>query len=101
MTVDPAPDMLATRPLRNWLLAWQIWTGDSATTIARGFGLDSKLVVELLADGHPRMLPIEAAVAVADALGVELDGVFGRAGSDDLWSEVPRPMERLLRGCGR
>lgn len=97
MTVDPAPDMLSTRLLRNWLLAWQIWTGDSAAMIARGLGIDPDLVVELLADGHPRMLPIEAAVGIADALGVELYGVFGRAGSDDLWSEVPEGLAVALR----
>lgn len=97
MTSHPDSDMVPTRPLRNWLIAWQVWTGDQPTTIATGFGLDAGLVVELLAEGHPRMLRADAAMAVADALSVDCDGVFGRGGSDDLWSEVPKHLAVALR----
>lgn len=97
MTADPTPDTVPTRPLRNWLLAWQIWTGDTPATIACGFGLDPELVVELLADGHPRMLSLDEATGIAGALGASVGALFGRGGCDGLWSEVPEQLAAALR----
>lgn len=97
MTDESAPEMVPTRPLRNWLLAWQLWTGDPPSVIANGLGLDAVLVSELLADGHPRMLSVDVADAVADVLGVPADRAFGRGGCDALWSELPERLASVLR----
>lgn len=96
-TIDPAVETVSTRPLRNWLHAWHLFTGDQPARIARGFGLDPDLVTELLADGHPRTLHAGAAAAVADALGVPVDELFARPGSDDLWAEIPECIADAIR----
>ncbi len=56
------PERLPTRPLRNWLLAWRIWTGDPPETIARGFDLDEGLVAELVSPRPPLMLETDGAI---------------------------------------
>ena len=65
------PERLPTRPLRNWLLAWRIWTGDPPETIARGFDLDEELVVELLGPRPPLMMKSDDAIGVCQSLRLD------------------------------
>ena len=65
------PERLPTRPLRNWLLAWRIWTGDPPATIARGFGLDEDVVAELLSPRPPLMMETAGAVDVCRKLRLD------------------------------
>ncbi len=78
MTTD-LPKRLPSRPLRNWLLAWRIWTGDPPETIARGFDLDETLVAELLGPRPPLMLSTEAAFEQCSNL---------RINPANLWSQI-------------
>lgn len=64
MTTDAVP----SRPIREWLTAWMINTGDPPETIAKGFDLDAAFVAELLGAEPPRMLD----VAVARELCIKL-----------------------------
>lgn len=57
MTADAVP----SRPLREWLTAWMITTGDAPETIAKGFDLDAAVVAELLGAEAPRMLGLVVA----------------------------------------
>lgn len=49
-------DRLPSRPLRNWFLAWHIYTGDPPAVIAKGFGLDETRLVELIGGDAPLMM---------------------------------------------
>ena len=64
-----------TRPITEWLRAWQTDTGDSPATIARGFALDTHTVTDLL-DGTKRVFTTTEAIAVCRAL---------RADPAELW----------------
>ncbi len=88
MTTDP-PDRLPTRPLRNWLLAWHIHTGDLAATIASGFDLEIGLVQELLGKRARLMLEVEGALRICRALRVD---------PAELWDARGLPAEP---GCRR
>lgn len=57
MTNDAVP----SRPIRDWLTAWMITTGDPPETIAKGFGLGAAFVAELLGAEPPRMLDVDVA----------------------------------------
>lgn len=57
MSIDRAP----ARPIREFLVAWAITTGDSIERIAIGFDLDPALVGELLGPEPPRMLDLDIA----------------------------------------
>ena len=57
MTIQAVP----SRPLREWLTAWMITTGDPPETIAKGFALDATFVAELLGAEPPRMLDVVVA----------------------------------------
>jgi hypothetical protein len=65
----------STRPITQWLRAWQTETGDTAATIARGFALYTETVTDLL-DGTKRLFTTSEAVAVCRAL---------RADPAELW----------------
>jgi hypothetical protein len=64
-----------TRPITEWLRAWQVDTGDTAATIARGFALDTETVTDLL-DGTKRVFTTSEAIAMCRAL---------RADPAELW----------------
>ena len=64
-------DRLPTRPLRDWLRAWQIWTGDSPATIALGFDLEEALVEDLLSARPPLMLEMPEAIEGCAALRID------------------------------
>ena len=61
------PDRLPSRPLRNWLLAWHITTGDPAEVIARGFDLPVDLVAELLDGAIPLLIDSDQALNICRA----------------------------------
>ena len=75
------------RPLRQWLTAWAITTGDTLEVIARGFDLDATPIVELLGPEPPRML--DAAVAREVCRKLRLDPT-------ELW---PPHIARLVGPC--
>ena len=75
-----AYDLVPARPLRQWLVAWQLHTGDPAHLIARGFDLDPGLVADLLGPEPPRMLQRSAAERAMRGLGGTID---------ELWAEIP------------
>lgn len=79
MTSD-IPHRLPSRPLRNWLLAWRIWTGDPPEMIARGFDLDARLVEELLGPRPPLVLERSLAVHMCAKLRLE---------PGELWADLP------------
>lgn len=81
MTTDAVP----SRPLREWLTAWMIITGDPPETIAKGFDLDVTFVADLLGAEPPRMLD----VVLARELCIKL-----RLDPAELWQ---RPHEVLSR----
>ena len=64
-----------TRPVTNWLHAWQTETGDTPATIARGFALDIQTITDLL-DGTSRLFTTDEAIVVCRAL---------RADPAELW----------------
>lgn len=70
MTTEP-PDRLPTRPLRRWLLAWRIYTGDPPETIAQGFDLDPGLLADLLGPRPPLMLMTDEALAISAKLRLD------------------------------
>ena len=91
-------DRLPTRPLRDWLRAWQVWTVDSSATIARGFNLEEALVEDLLSARPPLMLAVAEATKVCAALRIKPsefwpDQVFldvgGPSEVEPAWSEIP------------
>lgn len=65
------PDRLPTRPLRRWLLAWRICTGDPPETIAKGFDLCPRIVAELLGPRPPLMLMADEALVISAKLRLE------------------------------
>ena len=65
------PDRLPTRPLRRWLLAWRICTGDPPETIAKGFDLAPRIVAELLGPRPPLMLMADEALAISAKLRLD------------------------------
>lgn len=91
------PDRLPSKPLRNWLLAWHIHTGDPPVVIARGFDLPSQLVVELLGGRPPLMIDMVVAERLCCNLRVA-PGVFwpflergatsGRCHVEPPWSDI-------------
>lgn len=70
MTTEP-PDRLPTRPLRRWLLAWRIYTGDPPKTIAQGFDICPRIVAELLGPRPPLMLMADEALAIGAKLRLD------------------------------
>lgn len=83
MTTDAVP----SRPLREWLTAWMITTGDAPETIAKGFDLDAAVVAELLGAEAPRMLDVVLARELC--IRLRLDPV-------ELW---PAAAARLVGRC--
>lgn len=81
-------DRLPTRPLRRWLLAWRIWTGDPTETIAQGFDLAPRIVAELLGPRPPLMLMADEALAISAKLRLDpselWDGVRNAGHESDL-----------------
>jgi hypothetical protein len=69
MTTDAVP----SRPIREWLTAWMIITGDPPETIAKGFDLDPAFVADILGAEPPRML--EATVARELCIKLRLDPI--------------------------
>ncbi len=80
--MSTVPERLPSRPLRNWLLAWHILTGDPAYVIAKGFDLDPVLVVDLLSAEVPRMLPASEMVGICRLLRID---------QRELWDRVAPP----------
>lgn len=74
--MNPDQDRLPSKPVRNWLLAWHIHTGDPPELIAKGFDLDPLLVEDLLGPALPRWISVVDARAVLFAC---------RLDSRDLW----------------
>lgn len=68
--MSTTPDRLPTRPLRNWLLAWHIHTGDSPEMIAKGFDLPIELVADLLSGRAPLMMNVKEGLNVCQYLRV-------------------------------
>jgi len=104
--MNPTPDRLPSRPLRNWFLAWHIHTGDAAEVIAKGFDLDVEVVADLLSGDVPLMLDALAAVdtcrrirVVPEALWLSTQPCVMGPGRevDDPWSDVPAPMAETIR----
>ena len=98
-------DRLPTRPLRDWLRAWQVWTGDSSATIARGFNLEEALVEDLLSARPPLMLEVAEVTELCSALRIDpaefwTDAVFRTdirsSEVESPWSEIPAI---LRNGC--
>lgn len=58
--MNELPERLPSRPLRNWLLAWHIHTGDPAEVIAKGFDLDPAVVTDFLTGEVSLMLTGDA-----------------------------------------
>ena len=79
--------MVPAGPLRQWLTAWAITTGDPLDVIAQGFDLDATLVAELLGSEPPRML--DSAVARKVCRKLRLDPT-------QLW---PPHIARLVGPC--
>lgn len=95
--MSSVPERLPSRPLRNWLVAWHIHTGDPFEVIARGFDLPVQLVVELSGGRPPLMIDRVAAEKVCSKLRVA-PAVFwpvvsrgsssGHCQVDPPWSEM-------------
>ena len=102
MTV--APERLPSRPLRNWLLAWHIHTGDPGDVIAKGFDLDPILVADLLSGGRPLMIERGEALAICIRLRRCARGALVADGCDAIdWPTMSmRPRQRFrTASCGR
>ncbi len=78
--MKPDQDQLPSKPLRNWLLAWHIHTGDPADVIARGFDLDPVLVADLLSGEIPSMLPASEMVGICRLLRIDQQELWDRVG---------------------
>ncbi len=79
--MNPDQDRLPSKPLRNWLLAWHIHTGDPAYVMAKGFDLDPILLADLLSGDVPLMIERSEALAICIRL---------RLAPTSLWSSVGR-----------
>ena len=88
MSIDE--DRLPSRPLRNWFLAWHIHTGDSPEVIAKGFGLDEDMVIELLSREVPLMLSRDGAIDICRQIRVDPSAVWTTVGTSELrWKAEP------------
>lgn len=103
--MNPIPDRLPSRPLRNWFLAWHVHSGDPAEVIANGFGLDVGIVAGLLSGDAPLMLDTEVAIEACRMIRVAPEALWpsGRvvdcersSESDPIWSDVPMPMAEVI-----
>lgn len=106
--MNTIPVRLPSRPLRNWLLAWHIHTGDPPEVIARGFDLDSSLEADLLSGDAPLVMPSPTGLEICAHLRIapqaiwEAEAVRGLLAEilidvDPAWSEIP---ERLCEAFG-
>ena len=103
--MNPIPDRLPSRPLRNWFLAWHVHTGDPPDVMAKGFDLPAELVGELLAKRPPLMLESAVALDVCTRIRADASTLFGcglvpRVGTpsetDPLWEDLPAEIARLF-----
>lgn len=88
----PLPERLPARPVRHWLLAWHLWTGDPPRTIATGFGLDPDVVEELLGTEPPLMISLNAAHQICAGLRCQPRAFWGQPPDDpesDPWLDLP------------
>lgn len=104
--MNPIPDRLPSRPLRNWFLAWHLHTGDPVEVIAKGFDLDLEVVTDLLSGDAPLMLDTEVAMEACRMIRVAPEALWppghvapcARTSEfDPPWSDVPTPMAAVVR----
>ncbi len=105
--MNSAPGRLPSRPLRNWLLAWHIHTGDPGDVIAKGFDLDPILVADLLSGEAPLMIERGDASAICIRLRLAPEALWSPMAATQLdWphdvdaatSEIPNSLLRTLGG---
>jgi len=74
--MNPDQDRLPSKPLRNWLLAWHIHTGDPPEVIAKGFDLDPFLVADILSGDLSMMMNAVKAVTIARKLRLDPETIW-------------------------
>ncbi len=96
--MNPDEDRRPSKPLRNWLLAWHIHTGDPLQVIATGFDLPVELVADLLGPRPPLMLGRVIAERVCAKIRVSPAVFWSRRGNvsggdcsqvDEPWTDLP------------
>ena len=95
------PERLPSRPLRNWILAWHIHTGDPAEVIAKGFDLDPVLVADLLSGEVSLMLSAALALETCAKVGADQSELWPTAlgassKRDAMWDARVRSLVRSL-----
>lgn len=107
--MNPDEDRLSSKPLRNWLLAWHIHTGDPLQVIATGFDLPVELVADLLGPRPPLMLQRGEALAICARLRIAPASAwpsFHQASLDQPTAvdaptaEIPSYLLRVVGGFG-
>ena len=98
--MNPDQERLPSGPLRNWLLAWHIHTGDPADVIARGFDLDPILVADLLSGEVPLMIARGEALAICIRLRLAPDSLWSSDGRGQLNAAASEVPSRLLEALG-